>query len=89
MIVKFFASIREYAGVRETTAGPCTDIRQLLQVLCSRYGTRFRGMVFQNGELSKDVIIMLNGRHIEHIKGLDTELREDDVISIFPRVAGG
>ncbi|HWQ30252.1 MAG TPA: MoaD/ThiS family protein [Negativicutes bacterium] len=33
--------------------------------------------------------MLVNGRHIEHLQGLDTSLAENDEISIFPKVAGG
>ena len=32
---------------------------------------------------------MINGRRAEFLMGLDTPLREDDLIQIFPIVAGG
>lgn len=89
MRVKFFAFIREYTGTKETSADACTDLRELLEKLCSRYGAGLRAKLFEGDMLSGDIIIMVNGRHIEHLEGLDTELGEDDEISIFPRVAGG
>ena len=36
-----------------------------------------------------DVIILVNGRHIEHLDGVATKLTEDDYVAITPLVAGG
>jgi molybdopterin synthase sulfur carrier subunit len=89
MIIKFFAFIRDYTGTKETTSESCVDLRELLYKLCDRYGKKFSEKIFTGGKLSDDIIILINGRHIEHLNGLDTGLGEDDVISIFPKVAGG
>jgi molybdopterin synthase sulfur carrier subunit len=53
------------------------------------YGKKFEDKVYKNQELTSEVIILLNGRHITHYDGIDTKLAKDDEISIFPVVAGG
>lgn len=89
MIIKFFAFFRDYTGTKETSAENCSTLKELLHKLCDRYGKRFSEKVFSGDKLSDDVIILVNGRHIEHLQGLDTGLGNNDEISIFPKVAGG
>ena len=89
MIIKFFAFIRDYTGTKETSLDSCFDLRLLLDKLCFKYGRRFREKLLVGDRLSDDIIIMVNGRHIEHLEGLDTKLGDNDEISIFPKVAGG
>ncbi|KUO69937.1 MAG: hypothetical protein APF77_17450 [Clostridia bacterium BRH_c25] len=89
MIIKFFAYIRDYTGSKETTMDSCLTLKELLLKLCGRYGKKFSEKLFTGESLSEDIIILVNGRHIEHLKGLDTTLSENDEISIFPKVAGG
>lgn len=89
MKVRFFAYIREITGTKEIQHEHCLTVRDLLQELSQRYGHRFREKVLDGERLSSQVIILVNGRNIVHIKGLDTPLKEDDQISIFPVVAGG
>lgn len=89
MRVKFFAFIRDYTGSKEVYIDSCNTLRELLYKLCSKYGKRLSERLFNGDSLSEDIIIMVNGRHIEHLQGLDTILGEKDEISIFPRVAGG
>lgn len=89
MIIRFFAFIRDYTGVKEVSLDSCSDLRELLDKLCGKYGMKLRNKLFTEDRLSEDIIIMVNGRHIGHLHGLETELLENDEISIFPRVAGG
>lgn len=89
MIIKFFAFFRDYTGTKETSAEGCNTLKELLDKLCIRYGRRFTEKVFSGDGLGDDVIILVNGRHIEHLQGIQTALSENDEISIFPKVAGG
>ncbi len=45
-------------------------------------------LVDENGDISK-VIIFLNGDNIRNLKGLATEVKDGDEISIIPLAAGG
>ena len=38
---------------------------------------------------SPEIIILVNGRNVVHLRRLDTPLADDDEVSIFPMVAGG
>lgn len=93
MTVRFFAYLRdrEFAGCREAPWPHAPTLRALGEQLCEAYGDRFRGEFFSpgGGELGERVIVMVNGRRAEFLDGLDTALRESDVILIFPVVAGG
>ena len=89
MIIKFFAFIRDYTKTKETKMGKCETVEELLKKLCSVYGKRFEEKIFTDGDLSAEIIILVNGRHITHYNGIHTKLQEEDEISIFPVVAGG
>jgi len=65
------------------------DLRELLTTLAGRYGTSFRRAVFSGDSLNGEIIILVNGRNVLYLQGLDTALGADDEISIFPMVAGG
>jgi len=90
MTVKYFATIRTYTGeaARRIEDAPA-DLRGLLTMLAARYGTTFRRAVFAGAELNPEIIILVSGRNVLHLKGLDTPLDASDEISIFPMVAGG
>ena len=89
MKVKYFAYLRDYTGSKEIEAEYCESLKELLVMLCDRHGPKFESKVFKNDGLSDEIIIMVNGRNIVHLHGLDTSLSPEDEISIFPVVAGG
>lgn len=89
MKVKYFAYIRDYTGSKEIQMEHCNSLNELLIILCKRYGAKFKNKIFKNDDLSDEIIILINGRNIVHLQGLDTLLSPEDEISIFPVVAGG
>ena len=90
MTVKYFATIRTYTGEAERRLDETpADLRELLTALSGRYGTSFRRAVYSGAELGDAIIILVNGRNVLYLKGLDTPLEADDEVSIFPMVAGG
>lgn len=90
MKVKFFAFFRNYTKCKETDVPLYNDLRELLDVLCKKYGKEFEEKVYtKNREISDEVIILINGRHIAHLDGINTKLKEDDEVCIFPVAAGG
>jgi len=68
---------------------------ELLEKLSEHYGKELTRWLFaptdsvQEKQLSSDVIILVNGRAIEHLAGLATPLKEEDEVAIFFRLAGG
>ena len=89
MKVKFFAFLRDYTKTKEVDINGCNTVLELLNLLGDKYGKNLRQKLFKNSELSDEIIILVNGRHIIHLNGVNTEIKENDEISIFPVVAGG
>lgn len=89
MNVKFFAHIRNYTKCKEIDIEYCKTVEELLWKLCSLYGKGLEKKLFIDNKLSDEIIILVNGRHITHLNGIETPLENNDVISIFPTVAGG
>ena len=90
MRVKFFAYLRDYAGCSETNMPAAATIGELARVLSDRYGPRLGDkLLTADGDLGTDLIVMVNGRHINHLGGINAALKDDDTVQIFPMVAGG
>jgi molybdopterin synthase sulfur carrier subunit len=88
--VEFYASMREvFQGkYREVELERPSNIRGVLNLLCNTYEQRHR--IFDNsGQIRSDVNILKNGRHIKFLDSIETELKEGDIISIFPLIYGG
>jgi len=91
MKVKVFANLREIVKARShgievgMKRGKVSDV---LEILLQRYGNAFRDAIFKpDGGLR--IKILLNGRDIDYINGLESEITEQDILYLFPPVAGG
>jgi len=91
MLVKFFASYREITKCSSCVVPAPHDLRALLSEITVKYGPAMGGkLLSEDGQaLGNDAVVLVNGRHIDHLTGLDTLLFEDDVVALFPLVAGG
>ena len=64
------------------------NVRELLDKLFERYdGLKER--LIKDGELTPFINIFVNGEDIRYLKGLETELKEDDEIAFIPAISGG
>jgi MoaD family protein len=63
-------------------------VREVINKLADEYPA-MKELFFKNEVLQDYVQIMVSGKHIRSLKGLDTELERDDVVAIFPPVSGG
>ncbi|MBQ3302066.1 MAG: MoaD family protein [Eggerthellaceae bacterium] len=90
MLVKFFATYRQIAGCKSCDVPAPRDVLALMGVLSERWPA-FRKLILNEDGTDKgdDVIIMVNGRHIEHLDGVATKLSEADYVAVTPLVAGG
>lgn len=90
MLVKFLATYRQIAKCRSCDIPTQPDVLALMAELCRRW-PEFRELILSADGTDKgdDVIILVNGRHIEHLDGVATKLSDDDYVVITPLVAGG
>ena len=79
--VRLFATLRRETGVRSLRLDSA-DLNEVIRRLVSLYGT---GLIKQ----LEGATFLVNGRNIAQLGGLRTALRDGDVISIFPPLAGG
>jgi molybdopterin synthase sulfur carrier subunit len=91
MQVKFYASLRQAAGTKmmEVDFHSGTTIRDVLDEVTQRYPVLVKFIWKDPGELSEFVHIFLNGENIRHLAGLDSALKPDDHVDIFPPLVGG
>jgi molybdopterin synthase sulfur carrier subunit len=90
--VKFFTTLREITGKKgeEIELSSTITIKELLTRLSKEYGTEFMNYLYdEKGNIRSHIQILINGRGIDVFQGLETKLKEGDVIAIFPPVGGG
>jgi len=90
--VRAFADLREILGfsVLEAEIQSAT-VRDLIVFLSSKHNRRFRPLLIdrKTGHLKKFYKILVNGRDIDFLDGLETRLKEGDELAFFSPVGGG
>jgi molybdopterin synthase sulfur carrier subunit len=91
MQVKLYASLRQAAGTKmldvEVHSG--TTLRDVLSEVTQRYPVLEKFVWKEQGELSEFVHVFVNGENVHHLAGLDTALKAEDHVDIFPPLVGG
>jgi len=90
--VRGFATLADLMGregvVLELPEGSC--VRDAIRELSKRFGKALEGALLDGGGgLAKFVKVMLNGRDIDFLSGLETPLSNGDELLLFPPVGGG
>ena len=65
------------------------DVSSALRELGRRYEGLLERVLDENGALRPFVNVFLGSTDLRELDGLDTRLRQGDVLSIIPAVAGG
>jgi len=93
VIVKFFATAREIAGVQDETLEieDSAAVLQLLKLLVNEYGKRLEEYVFDPNtrEPRPHLTFLLDGRTVSMLHGFDTTLTDGSTLAIVPPVSGG
>jgi molybdopterin synthase sulfur carrier subunit len=92
MKVTFFATLRQIVGGRsaEFSLPENATVRQLLDEMIRVYPALRQELLNEQGELYPHVHYFINGRDAPYLnEGLDTPLKQDDIITVFPAVGGG
>ena len=82
--VKLYANLRKLAGTKEVSIRGDTVGRVLDQLVNTN--PSLQAVLLEKEGLRRHVIITLNGHTISE---LDTQVTEQDVIAVFPPIAGG
>ena len=91
MEIKVYATLRDVVGGKSVHLGGLPEITagQMLQELFARYPVLLPKFFDEQGELRAAIHILINGRDLRYINGLDTAIAASDEVRIFPPVGGG
>ena len=91
--VRFFTSLRETVGKKEETLSlpQNATVNYALKALQEKYGEPFTQYVFdaKTGKPRGFLQFLVNGNSASTQNGLETPLKEGDVLAILPPVGGG
>jgi MoaD family protein len=73
----------------ETSEG--VTVAKLLTLLSKKYGEPFRRAIYEpkGSDIKPNYIVAVNGYLLNQLKGLETELKKGDHVSLLPIVSGG
>jgi molybdopterin synthase sulfur carrier subunit len=86
-LVKLYANLRSRTGKKEVQL-PGSTMREVLDELVQVFPV-LKTFLFIHGAIAPRVIISLNGQTLGHQNLGGTSVNEEDIIAIFPPVAGG
>ena len=93
--IRFFTSLREIVNKREENlsfaSGKKVTVDLVLKTLAEKYGEPFTEYVYngKTGQPKGFLQFLVNGTSTSTLNGLETELKDGDVLAILPPVGGG
>jgi sulfur-carrier protein len=90
--VRFFTLLRQKTGIDEIEIeADQITVAELLYKTTDRIKDEvvIKKLLEDDGSLRRGTIILVNGLNIFSLKKLDTRVKNDDVISLFPAGGGG
>ena len=85
--------LKKICGQREfeLSIAEGSTVKDLLSLMTNRWGDRLSTHLYKPGSDSilPHIRLMVNGRSIEFLKGMDTVLQDGDEFLMLPLVAGG
>ena len=87
--VKLPTILRKFANDQPRVEADGSTLRELLKDLESRYPGITKNVVTEDGGLHRFVNVYVNDEDVRYLGSLETEVKDDDTVSILPAVAGG
>ncbi len=81
--------LRAYAGKQESVQLQAVTVGEALSALTSQFGELKKHLYTDDGRLRSFVNVYVNDEDIRYLQKDQTPVREGDVVSIVPSIAGG
>jgi molybdopterin converting factor small subunit len=81
--------LRAYAGKQESVQLQAATVGEALSTLTSQFSELRRHLYTDDGRLRSFVNVYVNDEDIRYLQKDQTPVREGDVVSIVPSIAGG
>jgi molybdopterin synthase sulfur carrier subunit len=87
--VKIPTIMRRHTGGEAVLTGEGITVRDVLRQLEERFPGLTKNVVTEDGDLHRFVNVYVNDEDVRYLGALETEVKDGDVLSILPAVAGG
>lgn len=81
--------LKKLTGGAKSVKGQGQTVRELLENLDLEYPGMKKQLTSEDGQLHRFVNVYLNDEDIRFLQQMETPLKDGDVISILPAIAGG
>ncbi len=81
--------LRQYAGKKDAIDLEAKTVAEALAELTTQHGDLRRHLFTDDGKLRSFVNVYLNDEDIRYLQKEQTPLRDNDILSIVPSIAGG
>ena len=88
-LVKIPTPLRRLTNEKDEVSTSSTSVQSMITDLESQFPGIKDRLCDENGENRKFINIYVNEEDIRFLKGPDTEIKDDDTVSIIPAIAGG
>lgn len=93
MQIKFkaFGPLRKFVSEKEVTLEipDSSTVQTVIELIVNRWGSDVETLIINDGQISGNLILMLNMKDISTLDGLRTAVNPDDELIILPHVQGG
>ena len=86
--VRVTANMQKLFGGQKSVSAEGGSVRDVLDDVDCRF-PGFKDQVMSDGQLHRFVNIYLNDEDVRFLQQLDTALKDGDVLSVLPALAGG
>lgn len=83
------APLRGFAGNSDRVMVEAETVGGAIMALVERYPRLRQQLLDESGNLRRYVNVFLNDRNVNELRGLETEVGENDRILLLPAIAGG
>ena len=87
--VRFPNVMKYYVDNQAEFLVPASSVQDLIGKVTELYPSVRFHLVDSHGNLRRHFNIFVNGTHIRDLKGMDTELKEEDQVILMASAAGG
>jgi len=87
--ITFYGALAKIVG-EKTADVEVSTLKEAINALTAKYGKRLKDKIYdEKGKLARFINIYVNGKDIRFLNHLDTQLNDEDNVSIIPAVGGG
>jgi len=92
--VRYFTTLRELAGKpeEEWEIEDSRTLGNLIENVAAKYGEEAHNYLYdesKSGKVDPSIYFLINGADSRTLSGLDTELKDGDIVAIIPPIGGG